>query len=182
MQDEASSPQKAFALYSVANTVTNATQSFEGFIYMRKRPAQPWEDVPFPLCIGNGSMRPRLKIAPAGGGASFEFAALDPSNQPGDLKYLKISYREGTWLFQDGGPGNPLIYNGSIQGVQVVNPMDPTQYATLYTAVATKFIHPLQPYLTMRMRMKVLAKIEVNGKLYTYGEDPEIGVETGGDH
>ncbi len=175
---------QGFALYSAANTNSNTGGNFDAFVYMRNNPGSGpgsgWLPESSGFVSGSGSST-RVKIAPGANNKQFVFAFLDPSNRAGTLTKLKIKLIEGPWLFQDGGGANQLLFQGSLGGTTITDPSNPPQQAQLYAAITTKFLANLQPNLNQVMKFNVQAVITVNGQSFTYGQDPEIGVDTGGD-
>lgn len=177
-RQSAGTQAQSFALYSAVNTSGKSGGDFDAFIFMRDAAGQGWQPSPYVSGVGNNT---RFRIAPGGNNKPYEFSFLDTSNQRGVLKRLKIQWVSGPWLFRDGATDKKLEFNGSKDGVEVDNPREPARKARLYSAIPTRFITGLAQHLDKTMSFKVYAEIEVDGKTLTYGQDPEIGVDNGGD-
>lgn len=178
------SPGLAFALYSAANTSSNSGGNFDAFVYMRNNPGQGpgsgWQTEPSQFVSGSGN-NTKITFAPGANNKQFVFAFLDTSGRAGTLTKLKINLTGGPWLFQDGSASNQLLFSGSQAGVAVANPSNPSQQAQLYSAITTRLIPNLQANPGDPMKFNVQAVVTVGTQTFTYGQDPEIGVDNGGD-
>ena len=181
MASQSQGPAKAaaqqFALYSAVDLATNpGGGNFEDFLFMRQEPGKSPEVSPYTKGAGNNK---KYRISASGSNKPYSFFVIDLSNSGAILTRLKIQGVSGDWLFQDGAGNQVLEWTAA--GTEIANPNDQTQRARLYSpsGINTSFIKGLQNGRTLRFN--VLAEMIVNGRTITFGQDPEIEVDPGGD-
>ena len=176
-QGPARAAAQQFALYSAVDLATNpGGGNFEDFLFMRQEPGKSPEVSD--KASGQGNAK-KYQLSPAASAKPYSFAVVDLSNSAATLTRLKIKGVSGEWLFRDNASTMVLESTTSTTGTEITHPLDPGKKARLYSVIATQLIPGLQN--GKNLHFNVLAEMTVNSASVTFGEDPEIEVDPGGD-